>query len=158
MGQLVATQLGVPFADLDEEIERVAGKSVHEIFALDGQARFRELEREATERLANQSSRVVAPGGGWITQPAVVALVRPPGRIIHLRVSPAVALARMGGGVARRPLLSHPDPLAALEALWEARRHAYATADAVLDTETLALQQLVSQSAQLAASWNLGVG
>ncbi|GMV11723.1 MAG: shikimate kinase [Gemmatimonadota bacterium] len=158
VGRLVAARLGVPFVDLDEEIARAAGKSVPDIFALDGEATFRRLERDATEWLATQSSRVVAPGGGWMTQPGVVALVRPPGRIIHLRVSPSLALARMGGGVAQRPLLSHPDPLAALEALWEARGDAYATADAVLDTETLTLQELVSQSAALATLWRLGVG
>lgn len=158
MGPLVAERLGIPFVDLDQEIERATGKSVGEIFALDGEATFRKLEREATERLLAQPSSVVSAGGGWITQPGVVALVRPPGRIIHLRVSPVVALARMGGMVAQRPLLSHTDPLAALEAIWAARRESYGAADAVLDTEILSLQELASQSTALASAWGVGVG
>ncbi len=158
LAPLLAERLGITFVDLDQEIARATGRSVAEIFALDGEAIFRRLEREATERLVTSPSSVVSPGGGWITQPDVVALVRPPGRIIHLRVSPPVALARMGQSVSQRPLLSRPDPLAALEAIWAARGKSYATADAVLDTETLSLQELVSQSAALASAWGVGVG
>lgn len=158
VGPLLAARLGIPFVDLDAEIERAAGKTVAEIFALDGEATFRRMEREATARLLEAPTCVVAPGGGWIAQPGVAALLRPPGRIIHLRVSPATALARMGGAAADRPLLSHPDPLSALEAIWATRREAYGTADAVLDTETLSLQELVSQSAALASAWGVGVG
>jgi shikimate kinase len=158
VGPMVADRLGIPFIDLDLEIETWAGRSVGEIFALDGEANFRSMEREATRRLVERRSAVVSPGGGWITQPGAVALVRPPGRIIHLRVSPRTALQRMGDSVALRPLLSGGDPLAKLEALESARQAAYATADAVLDTETLSLQELVAQSAVLASAWGVGVG
>jgi hypothetical protein len=64
----------------------------------------------------------------------------------------------MGGDVAKRPLLSGGDPLAALQAIAGARESAYATADAELDTETLSLQELVVQSAALASGWGVGVG
>lgn len=158
VGALVADRLGIPFVDLDVEVERLAGRPVREIFALDGEATFRAMEREATRRLVERSPTVVAPGGGWITQPGTVALLRPPGRIIHLRVSPPTALLRMGASVGLRPLLAGDDPLAALEALEGARRSSYATADAVLDTETLSLQELVVQSAALASGWGVGVG
>lgn len=158
LGPLVAARLGIPFVDLDREVEALAARPVSEIFALDGEATFRAMEREATRRLAQRPPTVVAPGGGWIMQQAAVALLRPPGRIIHLRVSPRAALERMGKAVALRPLLAQADPLAALEALEGVRRSAYATADAVLDTETLSLQELVAQSAALASGWGVGVG
>lgn len=158
MGERLASHLGVPFVDLDREIEREAGQSVAEIFARDGEGGFRALEREATRRLALAPSGVVSPGGGWITQPDVVSLLRPPARIVHLRVSPATALARMGNEVGLRPLLRGSDPLAQLARLERERAAAYATADAVLDTETLALQELVSRAAELATSWGVGIG
>jgi shikimate kinase len=158
VGPLVADRLGIAFVDLDLEVAERAGRPVPEIFALDGEATFRSLEREATRQLVGRRSCVVSPGGGWVTQPDVVALLRPPGRIIHLHVSPATAIARMGGDVAKRPLLSGGDPLAALQAIAGARESAYATADAVLDTETLSLQELVVQSAALASGWGVGVG
>ena len=91
-------------------------------------------------------------------QPGVAALLCPPGRILHLRVSPATAIERMGNEVALRPLLRGSDPLATLTALERERRPSYDAADAVLDTEALSLQELVSQAAALASSWGVGVG
>jgi len=158
LGARLAMRLAVPFVDLDQEIERAAGCSVADIFARDGEGAFRALERETTRRLAHAPSGVVSPGGGWITQPDVVALLRPPARIIHLSVSPATALARMGNEVGLRPLLMGSDPLARLTRLEQERAAAYATADAVLDAETLTLQELVSKAAALASSWGVGVG
>ena len=158
LGPLLAERLGLPFVDLDHEIERAAGSSIAEIFAARGEGAFRRLEREATRRLADTPMSIVSPGGGWITQPEVVALVRPPARVIYLEVSPAVALERMGNEVARRPLLKGSDPLAALVRLQQERGAAYGTADATLDTEALTLQELVSNAAALASAWGAGVG
>lgn len=158
LAPLVGERLGLPVVDLDREIERASGKSVAEIFANDGEGAFRRWEREVTAGLAGRPSSVVSPGGGWITQPAVVALLCPPSRIIHLHVSPSTALQRMGNEVTRRPLLRGADPLAMLTALESERRASYGIADAVLDTEALSLQELVSQAATLASSWGVGVG
>ena len=158
LGTLLARALGLSFVDLDTEIERASGRSVVDIFARDGEHAFRRLEREATEQLRFVEPRVVAPGGGWITQPGVVALLRPPSRVLYLHVSPVTALARMGNEVEARPLLAGEDPLAALAALERERAGAYNTADAVLDTEAVVLQELVSQAAALASSWGVGIG
>lgn len=158
LGQRLAQQLQLPFVDLDREIERLTGRSIAEIFATEGEGAFRRLEREVTHRLAEASSRVVSPGGGWITQPDVVGLLRPPSRIIHLKVSPATARARMGNEVAHRPLLMGGDPVGRLTRLERDRAAAYGTSDAVLDTETLTLQELVSNAAALASAWGVGVG
>lgn len=158
LGPLVAQTLGLPFVDLDLVIEAGADKSVGEIFALDGESTFRRLEREATAQLALRPSLVLSPGGGWMTQPDVVALLRPPGRIIHLAVSSETALARMGNEVTRRPLLGGNNPLHALDDLRRRRAAAYATADAVVDTETLTIQELVAHLVVLATAWGVGVG
>lgn len=54
VGPLLAARLGDwRFVDLDVEIERVTGRSVTQIFAMDGEAAFRQLERETTQRLAS---------------------------------------------------------------------------------------------------------
>jgi len=158
LGPLVAAQLGIDFVDLDHEIEQATGRPIGEIFALGGEAMFRRREFEATERLRRRPASVVAPGGGWIAQPQAVALLRPPARIIHLRVSPATALTRMGSDAASRPLLTGDVPLRVLQSLMTSRATAYGSADAELDTETLSLQELVAQTAQLASSWGVGVG
>lgn len=158
LGPLVAQQLGLPFVDLDLFIEARAHRRVSEIFALDGESTFRGLERDATAHLATRPSLVLSPGGGWMTQPEVVALLRPPGRIIHLAVSSETALARMGNEVTLRPLLGGINPLHALDDLRWRRAAAYATADAVVDTETLTIQELVAHLVVLATAWGVGVG
>ena len=151
LGRRVARQVGVPFVDLDDEIAALEGRAVSEIFAAEGEAYFRAREREVTAALRTRPPMVVAPGGGWAVDPANPALLRPPGRIIYLRVSPGIAVRRMGRGVARRPLLAGPDPVAALEALLRRREPAYAIADVVVDTDRRTRQQIAAAVRQVAA-------
>lgn len=92
---------------------------------------------------------VLAPGGGWIAQPDVVRLLRPPALLVHLAVSPAEAVRRMGWRVSTRPLLRSADPVAALVALEARRRALYATADHEVNTELLDFQRVVSEVAEL---------
>ncbi len=138
VGHELAARLQWPFVDLDEEIAAREGMSVREIFATRGEAHFRALEREATERLAlAETPAVVAPGGGWITVSGLVDLLRPPARLIWLRVSPERALERLGPGLDTRPLLSGPDPLAALTAILKAREQFYLQADHTVSVEMM---------------------
>jgi shikimate kinase len=138
VGRELASRLGWPFIDLDVEIATREGMSVSGIFATRGEAYFRSLERAATERLAQaQVPAVVAPGGGWITVPGLVELLRPPSRLIWLRVPPASALERLGAGVEARPLLSGPDPLASLTAILTAREAFYLQADHAVSVEMM---------------------
>ena len=126
-----------------------------EIFADEGEARFRELELRMTAELRGASeASIVAPGGGWATIPGAVALLRPPARIIHLAVSPERALARLGRARRERPLLQRPDPLAVLEALLLARRAAYeACADHEVVTDLLTVQQVTNAVVELASTF-----
>ena len=150
VGRALAQRLGAPFLDFDEEIERREGKSIARIFAEHGEPHFRRLERTLTEELRSAAGMVLSPGGGWITNPDVVALVRPPARIIYLRVGVETALRRLGSARATRPLLQRPDPLAELRGLYERRRALYEAADLSLDTEAYSFQQLIQTLAELA--------
>lgn len=149
-GRLAAARLGVPFLDFDEEIERREGATVAALFATRGEPAFRALERALTVEVRESDPMVLAPGGGWIGNPDVVALLRPPGRIIHLRVPPAVALRRLGTARNTRPLLQVTDPEAAMAQLYERREGLYGAADAVIDTELLAPQEVALKIAELA--------
>ena len=137
-GRALARVLRWSFVDLDEQIAQRAGMSVHEIFATLGEDHFRDLEREATAQLAQAPTpMVVAPGGGWITVPGLVELVRPPAKLVWLKVSPQRAIERMGKGVARRPLLAGRAPLDALTAISDDREHLYLQADHTVSVETM---------------------
>jgi shikimate kinase len=151
VGKAAARQLGRPFLDFDQEIERRAGLDVREIFRLKGEDHFRNLEFSLSEELSGTGGMILSPGGGWITQGRSVELLRTAGRIIYLRASPE-AVARRLRRVETRPLLAGRDPVIALRELYERRRALYETADAVVDTETLARQQLIAKVVELAST------
>ncbi|HET7459560.1 MAG TPA: shikimate kinase [Gemmatimonadaceae bacterium] len=155
VGRRAALRLRRPFVDLDVEIERREGRTVAELFAERGEAYFRERELAATEALRGaRESSIVAPGGGWVMVPGAVALLRPPGRIIHLAVSPERAMARLGRSQTVRPLLDRPDPLAVLESLLRARGEAYeACADHVVRTDLLTVQQVTDAVVELVSAF-----
>ena len=152
VGRAVATQLGRTFLDLDVEIERREGTSISEIFAEKGEAYFRAKELALTKELQQVGNMILAPGGGWVTIPDVVGLLRPPGRLIYLRVQPETALKRLGTRHTSRPLLSRPDPAAELKRLYGQRREAYEAADHVVDTELYSLQRVIERVMELASS------
>lgn len=142
VGRAAAARLVRPFLDFDVELERRTGASVAQLFATRGEAGFRELELELTRELRSGAPMVLAPGGGWVTNPVAVGLLSPPATLVHLRVSPEVAMARMGGSLADRPLLRVADPLAELRRLAAARAVHYAVADVVLNVDVLGIQDV----------------
>jgi shikimate kinase len=81
--------------------------------------------------------------------PSVVDIVRPPARIVYLRVRPATALARLGAQRSSRPLLMRPDPLGELTRLLEERRAGYQAADVEISSELLPLQEVIDTVARL---------
>jgi shikimate kinase len=138
VGRALARRRGEPFADSDAEVEAAAGRSVAEIFAHEGEAVFRRLEREAIERLAGRPG-VVALGGGAIGQPGMAERLHATGRVVYLRAR-AETLARRVGEAHDRPLLAGLDAdgrLARLRALLSERGPHYAGADLVVDTDGL---------------------
>ena len=151
VGHAVASATGRTFLDLDQEIERREGRSITQIFGENGEPYFRKRERQLTEELALVGNMVVSPGGGWMTVPDVVALVRPPGRIVYLKVRPETALRRLGPMHMARPLLSRPDPLSELKRLFNDRKASYETADKIVDTELYSLQRVIEMVIELAS-------
>jgi shikimate kinase len=156
VGAGVAERIGRPFVDFDVEIERREGMSVARIFQERGEAAFRKLELELTRELAQGGGMILAPGGGWITVPGAMALLRPPARMIYLRVTPDVALQRMGAARANRPLLRAPDPAAELVRLLEKREPLYLLADHVVDVDLLDLQRVITLVGDLATTFQAG--
>ncbi|KXK13940.1 MAG: shikimate kinase [Chloroflexi bacterium OLB14] len=153
VGRLVAQRLGWEFADSDDEIERVARRSIPELFAKEGEARFREREAEALRALAAREPIMIATGGGAPTTPeSRVALGN--GFVVWLAVSPAEAARRLAGNplTSERPLLAG-DARARLEALLQARLELYRGADAAIDVDELDPEQVADEVVALWEEW-----
>ena len=150
VGRLCAQRLDRPFVDVDELVEATAHRPVAEIFATDGEAAFRALERTAlADACASPQALVIACGGGAMGDADNRKRVRADGCVVWLTADPATLAARVGEGVARdqRPLLVGGDaPVATLERLASLRAPAYAAAaHATVDTAGLAVDAVADR-------------
>lgn len=143
VGAELARRLGWAHVDLDREIEAFAGRRIPGIFASEGEAAFRAMEAQATGRVAGRDSIVLSPGGGWVTQPALLDALGPGTLCVWLRVSPEEAVRRAAGAPGERPLLAGMDPLGAVRRLLAAREALYARADLHLDTDARGVGSIV---------------
>lgn len=152
IGRAAAKQLNWPFIDFDTEIERREHSSIDQIFATRGEEYFRTLEQVFTRELITCNGTIMSAGGGWVTNLDSVALLRQTGRIIYLRASPSVLVARLAAARVRRPLLQGLDPMVVLSDMLEARRQLYEEADLVIETEVFERKELIEQVRQYALS------
>jgi shikimate kinase len=128
VGELVAGALGLPFRDVDADIEATAGKPIPEIFIDDGEERFRALEREAVAAALAGFDGVLALGGGAVLAAESREALRGH-RVVFLSVELADAINRVGLG-AGRPLLAI-NPRATMRYLLDQRRPLYEEVAAV---------------------------
>ena len=84
IGTLLAEKLGRTLADADEKIISLAGKSIPDIFAQDGEPTFRDWETKALTELGKQSGLVIATGGGCVTQKRNYPLLHQNGYLVWL--------------------------------------------------------------------------
>lgn len=121
VGRELAGRLGVPFVDLDEEIEREAGTTVARIFREEGEASFRALEAAALVKVSMEDPSVVACGGGIVLEPANRITLRNTGTVVYLDV-PLEELRRRVPPDVDRPLIRREGDL---ERLLESRGPLY---------------------------------
>ena len=154
VGPIVARALGRRFVDLDAEIERREGRSVAAIFGEMGEAEFRRLEGRVTAELLapDQPPMVLAPGGGWVEDPANRARLRDGVMSVYIRVTPAVALARMGEAAATRPLLAGGQAKEKLDRILERREALYMQSQHTVSADSMTPDQVASSIVALASS------
>lgn len=84
VGSILSEKTGRRFVDADAEIQRMAGKSIPEIFAQDGEESFREWETKVLSELGKQSGLIIATGGGCVTRERNYPLLHQNGRIFWI--------------------------------------------------------------------------
>jgi shikimate kinase len=127
VGQILAHKLGYRFFDLDVLIERIAGQSISEIFATEGEDYFRELETQVLTELSTYKQCAIATGGGIVLRPMNWSYLHH-GLIVWLDAPVELLVQRLEGDTTR-PLLKEADLNPKLQAISEARRALYAQAD-----------------------------
>ena len=134
VGKRLAALLGKEFLDSDAEIQRRTGVDIRFIFEKEGEARFREREREVIAHLTTLRGVVVATGGGAVLDAQNRARLAETGTVVYLQTSIDAQLHRTQPS-RNRPLLMNDDPRAVLERLMAIRRPLYEEiADIVVDT------------------------
>jgi shikimate kinase len=134
VGRRLATALGVPFRDADNEIEAAAGCSVNEIFLRYGESAFRDGERKVVSRLLDGPPLVLATGGGAFVDTETRARIKAKAISVWLKADLDLLTER----VARkntRPLLKTGDPREVLEKLLRERAPIYAQADITIESD-----------------------
>lgn len=139
VGREISRITGRPFLDLDALLEERSGLSVAEIFDQKGEARFRQMEREALSEIAELENCVVALGGGVLVDEGNREVVTASGQLVILDVRPETVRRRAEGQPGKRPLLERDD----MERLWESRREAYDCGDLRIDTDGLSVGEVV---------------
>jgi shikimate kinase len=144
VGKLLAEKLGCKFVDTDQQIERFTRKTITQIFAEEGEAAFRRLEKELLHWLIHYDKAVISIGGGMIVNKENLKTLKQMGKIICLAAEPEVILARVKNET-HRPLLHTPNPLARIKKLLASRKRYYSQADYTIDTSQLPVEEVVER-------------
>lgn len=135
IGRRLATCMGVPFFDADNEIESAAGQPISEIFASYGEAAFRDCERKVISRLiAEQPPHVLATGGGAFMSAETREKLKANTVTIWLHAPLDILFARVKRK-GNRPLLKTANPHETLAKLLIEREPTYALADITIESE-----------------------
>jgi shikimate kinase len=145
VGRRLASRLGIQFVDADEEIERVAAKSIVEIFTDHGEAYFRDGERRVIARLLSNGPQVLATGGGAFINPETRAKIRERGISVWLKADLPVLMRRVAKRDTR-PLLKTADPAAVMQDLMDKRYPIYAEADITLESRDVPHDVIVNEA------------
>jgi shikimate kinase len=146
VGRRLARSLGRPFVDTDGLVEASAGRTVRDIFAAEGEGRFRELERAAVIQACGVPEAVIATGGGTLLDPENRRRLAAAGPIVCLSATPEEIIRRVGDPKSR-PLLANgrSGTLGRVQALLEERAPIYALATHAVDTSGLSVDEVVER-------------
>lgn len=152
VGRAAAERLGWRFVDTDREIVAQSGKSIAEIFAAEGEPRFRAIERTVVAALAaHPASAVIATGGGALADEGNFRALKQAGVIVCLAARPEVIAARLARSGETRPKLTEGGKplLDRIVELLAERTAAYARADATLDTSDLTVDEAAERLVEI---------
>ena len=144
LGRILAERLNLPFVDLDQEIVRQSGNTIPDIFARQGEAGFRQIEKSVLNGLLRGKRMVVALGGGTLLDVESRARIERIGSVVCLSASLEQLLKRLEAEPDSRPLLAG-EAHTRLQSLLADRSDHYASFAAQIDTDGRALDEIAWQ-------------
>jgi XRE family aerobic/anaerobic benzoate catabolism transcriptional regulator len=145
IGRLTAARLGLPFVELNQEIEQASGMPAGEVIALYGQEGYRRLEKQAVERLAaTHEEIVVAVAGGIVAEPETFDYLLRHYHTIWLCARPEEHMARVRAQGDERPMSGNPAAMEELRKILTSREALYARAEARVNTSRKTIDQTLA--------------
>jgi XRE family aerobic/anaerobic benzoate catabolism transcriptional regulator len=149
VGERLAQKLETGFIEIDSLIERTAGISLGEIFAIHGEDYYRRLEQETLARLfAESKGCVLATGGSIVTDTESWDLVKRRCFTVWLRATPQEHMNRVLRQGDTRPMKDNPSAMAELRSLLARREPSYSQCDLAIKTSGEAPAKIVSKIAE----------
>ncbi|QBF33862.1 helix-turn-helix transcriptional regulator [Thalassococcus sp. S3] len=135
LGALAGEALGVPFVELNREIEAQSGMPVEEVMALYGPEGYRKLEAQALSRVITRHDRMIlAVAGGIVAEPETYTKLLAHFHTIWVRTSPDEHMSRVRAQGDERPMAGNPEAMEQLKSILTSREALYEKAVAQLDT------------------------
>lgn len=145
VSKVLGRMTGLPCYDVDNWIEKKAGKSIPAIFAEEGEAGFRKRESEALKALLAQDGCILSGGGGIALREENVAMMKERGIVFCLTASPETIYRRVGKDENRPNLDGYRSPKGIRE-LMERREEAYQrAADVRIDTDGKSVEEVAAE-------------
>ena len=150
LGKLAAERLGLPFIELDREIEKRSGATLSEIFDMFGQETFRRAEREALDDvLRRHKGFVVATSGSIVTEPGTLELLLASCLTVWVKAAPEEHMKRVMAQGDMRPMANSARAMEDLVSILRSREPLYAKADVALSTSGRTPEQNVAELLRL---------
>jgi len=147
IGRKLAVRLGYHFLDTDHQIQREQNAKVKDLFTNKGESHFRKLETDLLRRLCKLENTILATGGGILTTPGNLDLLKSIGITIYLKTDLEDICERVSRND-RRPMLQTENPLETIRQLFGEREEMYAQAEYTIETQTLKMWHIVNKIIQ----------
>jgi XRE family aerobic/anaerobic benzoate catabolism transcriptional regulator len=142
LGSKLAEDLGVPFVELDQEVEKDAGMDLSEIFSLYGQTGYRRIERKTLERILQQHERaVISIGGGVVSEKETYDRLLASCFTVWIKAHPEEHMSRVIAQGDFRAMADNAEAMEDLRRILEAREPLYRRADVQLETSHESIEQ-----------------
>lgn len=150
LGAMLGQKLGLPFIEVNREIEEQSGMPVNEIMALYGQEGYRRLERQAVERVvAVADSVVLAVAGGIVSEPETFGYLLRNFHAVWLKATPEEHMRRVRAQGDERPMEGNPKAMDELRSILTSREVLYARAEAAISTSGKSEEETLAELVKL---------